>query len=56
MQAGASSVKLREYSFYYFEVGLKLSKLMRDIDLIRTLRKAFSGERYKSLLARAMSK
>jgi GINS complex subunit 3 len=56
IMAGATAVPLREYSYYYFEVGWKLSRLMRDADLRKTLRIAFTGERYKALLARAMAK
>jgi hypothetical protein len=56
MMAGASSVKLREYSFYYFEVGCKICEIVRDKDLKKNLRQAFSGERYTSLMSHAMSK
>lgn len=56
IMAGASSVRLREFSFYYFEVGCKISEIVRDKDLKSTLRKAFSGERYDALMAHAMSK
>lgn len=56
IMAGASAVPLREYSFYYFEVGWKISRLLRDTDLRKTLRIAFTGDRYKSLMARAMAK
>jgi len=56
IMAGASSVKLREFSFYYFEVGCKICEIARDKDLKRILRIAFSGERYASLLSNAMSK
>jgi GINS complex subunit 3 len=56
INAGALAVKLREYSYYYFEVGLQLSKITKDDDLKRTLRTAFAGERYKSLMGRALSK
>ena len=54
--AGAGSVKLRDYSFYYFEVGCKICDIEKDSDLKRTLRQAFSGERYTELMAHAMSK
>jgi GINS complex subunit 3 len=56
IMAGASAVPLREYSFYYFEVGWKLSKFTRDNDLKRNLRTAFTGDRYKALMGRALSK
>lgn len=56
IMAGAIVVPLREYSFYYFEVGWKLSKLTRDNDLRKTLRIAFTGDRYKSLMARSLAK
>jgi hypothetical protein len=54
--AGASSVRLRELSFYYFEVGSKICEIMQDNDLKRTLHAAFTGERYSSLLAHSLSK
>lgn len=56
LMAGATAVNLREYSYYYFEFGLKLSKLTRDSDLRTTLKLAFAGDRYKSLMARALSR
>ena len=56
IMAGALAVPLREYSFYYFEVGWKLSKLTRDNDLRKTLRIAFTGDRYKALMARSLAK
>ena len=56
IMAGPSSIKLKEFSFYFFEVGLKLCRITRDLDLRRTLRAAFCGDRYRELLVRALSK
>lgn len=56
IMASAIAVPLREYSYYYFEVGWKLSKLTRDNDLRKTLRIAFTGDRYKALMARSLAK
>ena len=51
---GPTAIDFKEYSNYYFEVGLIICKLTRDKDLQRTLRIAFSGERYKTLLVRSL--
>lgn len=56
IMAGAIAVPLREYSFYYFEVGWKLSRLTRDNDLRKTLRIAFTGDRYRALMAKSLAK
>ena len=48
--ASASSVNLRDYSNYFFDVGLELSKITRDNDLLRTLRTTFCGPRYRTLI------
>jgi GINS complex protein len=60
--AGPNSIKYRDYSYYFFEAGLRLAALKkkpedkadRD-DLVRFLRFAFSGERYTELINRALS-
>jgi GINS complex subunit 3 len=52
---GSSGVNLREYSYYFFDVGLKLSETIDDVDLRRVLRRAFAGDRYRSLMAHSMS-
>ena len=54
--AGAEAVELRDYSFYFFDVGLKLSKILRDDDLLRTLRQAFCGERFRKLCVLTLTK
>lgn len=46
----SSAVNLRDYSFYFFDVGLELVKLANDFDLLRTLRITFSGDRFKQLI------
>jgi GINS complex subunit 3 len=53
LMADAISVNLREHSYYFFEVGLKLSRITRDDDLQRTLRVSFCGDRFRSILARS---
>ena len=52
MRAGAASVNLREFSHYFFEIGLRLSRsaVPPDADLQRTLRAAFLGERFRRLM------
>lgn len=54
--AGAASVDLREYSFYFYDVGIRLSRLLRDEDLLRTLRRAFCGERFRDLLVHSLAR
>lgn len=54
--AGPASVKLREFSYYYFEMGIKISSLMNDANLVEILKMAFCGERYKILTSRALSR
>jgi GINS complex subunit 3 len=56
MSAGAAAVNLREYSHYFFDVGLRLSRVTRDNDLQRILRSAFCGDRFKALLVRCLSR
>jgi GINS complex subunit 3 len=56
LSAGASSVDLRESSFYFYDVGIRLSRLLRDEDLLRTLRRAFCGERFRDLLVHSLSR
>ena len=56
IMAGALTINLREFSYYFFEVGLKLCQITKDDDLQRSLRVAFCGDRYKSILVRSMSR
>lgn len=51
----SSDINVRDFSPYFFDVGLKLSKLSRDDDLVRTLKAALCGHRYTALLAHALS-
>ena len=55
MRAGATSINLRDFSFYFFDVGLTLSRLSGDSDLRRRLRDAFVGDRYRNLTARSLT-
>ena len=53
IHAGPLAIKFRSYSFHFFEVGLRLSVLKND-QLIKELRTAFCGERYKKLMDMAL--
>ena len=59
LRAGAESINLREFSYYYFEVGMRLAIELSEsgggIDLLRNLRQAFVGERYRKILVRVLS-
>jgi len=55
LRAGAESINLREFSYYYFEVGMRLAIALMDKDLLLNLRQAFVGERYRKILVRALS-
>jgi hypothetical protein len=58
INAGPVSIKFREYSFYYFELGYKLAALDTERggkDLLDSLKTAFSGDRYRNLSVRALS-
>lgn len=52
----SSTLNLRDYSHYFFDVGLKLSLMTKDEDLRKTLRTSFSGDRFKALIADALTK
>ena len=61
--AGPNSVQYKDFSHYFFQVGLRLAQLKRrpnEIadreDLIRTLRFAFAGTRYHELMNRALNR
>ena len=56
IMAGPAKMKLKDFSNYFFEVGLKLCKIKKDKDLQQTLRIAFSGERFKTLTTAALSR
>ena len=56
IMAGAAPINLKDFSYYYFDVGLELSKIKEDLDLQRSLRAAFSGDRFKNLLLFTLSK
>ncbi len=55
IRAGAESINLKEFSYYFFEVGLKLCRVNQDSSLLGALRIAFSGDRFKNLLVHCMS-
>lgn len=55
MRAGAAAINLRDFTYYFFEVGMRLSIALMDRDLLQNLRQAFLGERYRKLLVRALS-
>ena len=56
IMAGAAPINLKDFSYYYFDVGLELSKIKEDLDLQRSLRAAFSGDRFRNLLLFTLSK
>lgn len=53
--AGALNLNLREYSNYFFEVGMAIANTLQDEDLRDTLRIAFTGDRYRAVLANALT-
>eukprot|EP00607_Mallomonas_marina_P008682 CAMPEP_0182423056 /NCGR_PEP_ID=MMETSP1167-20130531/8958_1 /TAXON_ID=2988 /ORGANISM="Mallomonas Sp, Strain CCMP3275" /LENGTH=196 /DNA_ID=CAMNT_0024601677 /DNA_START=127 /DNA_END=714 /DNA_ORIENTATION=- len=55
IMAGPANLRLKDFSNYFIEVGLKLSRITRDDDLLRAMRTAFSGERYQTLMVRSLS-
>ena len=54
IDAGAESINLKDYSPYYFEVGMKIAESLDDLDLKKTLRIAFCSARYKNIMSRAL--
>eukprot|EP01033_Poteriospumella_lacustris_P007029 gene7029-5062_t len=53
--ASALNINLKEFSPYYFEVGMELAQHLDDADLQNTVRIAFCGDRYRSLMINALS-
>lgn len=56
ISAGAANINFREYSQYFFDVGIKISKETGDKDLQRILCQAFCGDRFQSLMMRSLSR
>ena len=56
LSASASNINLREYSHYFFEVGLSLAMAKGDNDLRVVLTKAFAGDRFEALMVQALSR
>ena len=56
LSASASNINLREYSHYFFEVGLSLAMAKGDNDLRVVLTKAFAGDRFDALMVQALSR
>jgi GINS complex subunit 3 len=54
--AGAAPINLKDFSHYYFEIGLQLATLLDDEDLRRTMKDAFTGDRFKNLLLYSLTK
>ncbi len=54
IKAGPEAIKLRDFSFYFFEVGLIVARVSQDLDLLRTLRQAMSADRFKTLAVRTL--
>jgi hypothetical protein len=55
MKAGAAAINLREFSYYFFEVGLRISDIKANKELQRRLRDAFVGDRYRNLTVRSLT-
>jgi hypothetical protein len=55
MKAGAAAINLREFSYYFFEVGLRISDVLANKELQRRLRDAFVGDRYRNLTVRSLT-
>lgn len=53
--AGALNIDLKSFSYYFFEVGIKLSKESNNKDLRRILAIAFSSDRFRSLMVHSLS-
>ena len=57
IEAGAGKIKFRDFSYYYFEIGIDLGRNVKgDLDLVEKLRKAFTGQRYNVLISRALTR
>jgi hypothetical protein len=56
LSASASNINLRDYSHYFFEVGLSLAMAKGDNDLRIVLTKAFAGDRFEALMVQALSR
>ncbi len=54
--ASSSAVNLREFSHYFYDVGLKFCATTADEDLKRTLRVAFCGDRFHTLLVHSLTR
>jgi GINS complex subunit 3 len=54
--AGAESINLKEFSYYFFEVGSNLAIETGNEDLKTTLQIAFAGERFRSLMMYSLSR
>jgi hypothetical protein len=65
IKAGAAAINLRDYSNYFYEVGLQLSLAKHHIstqsqldskELQDILRKAFCGDKFKKLMVNSLTK
>ena len=56
ISAGPASVRLRDFSYYYFELGFRICRLLNDENLLVILLMALCGERYTTLISRALSR
>ncbi len=56
IMAGPGAVRYRDYSIYYFDVGLKLSYIKKDTDLLKILKNAITGDRFNALTIRSLIK
>ncbi len=54
--SSSSTLNLRDFSHYFFEIGLNFGRIKKDDDLIRTMRMTFCGDRFNKLLAHSVSR
>lgn len=54
IRAGPEAIRLREFSFYFFETGLQLANAKNDRELLQVLRMAMAKERFKMLAVRTL--
>ena len=50
------ALNLRDCSHYFFDVGIILSNIKKDTDLMSSLRTALCGDRFKSLMFHCLTK
>ena len=56
LRSSATHLNLRDFSHYFFDIGLRISLITKDNDLRQTLRSAFCGDRFKALISHSLTK